>query len=433
MVALDGVLIPEAPRQLADCDLEFEELAGLVLKAAYTVPKFDTKWAAEKVHLPSPIVAELLEQLRADKLLDILGHAGAFNNYGFSITARGREHARRLLEICGYVGPAPVSLAAYKTLLQWQFTNLPDPSPEQVRAAISEMVLPEEVVHIAGLAALSRRSLFLHGPPGNGKTTLGHYLHHAVSGELWVPYCISVSHNIIRVFDPQCHERADLGQIESHNYDRRWVRVKRPFIVVGGELTLDAMDLVFSDSLGYYEAPLHFKANGGSFLLDDFGCQQVDARQLLNRWIHPLERHVDFLTLRTGQQIEVPFRQMLIISTNLRPDEVMTPAFLRRMGYRLMLGNPSAEQYAQIFRRYADRLGATVPAGLMEHLFQRYQSEGRPLRGCEPRDLIERARDGCRMRGEALQLNPETLDLAWSGYFGNESAARGSNHKETES
>jgi predicted ATPase with chaperone activity len=337
------------------------------------------------------------------------------------MTERGGRRAARLMEISGYVGPAPVPLEAYSDSLGWQFEHFPICSPGQVAAALQEMVLPPDVVHVAGLALLSRRSLFLHGPPGNGKTCLGHLLHSACEGELWIPHCLGIDENIIRVFDAQCHEpvaglESDAG---SADIDRRWVRIRRPFVVVGGELSLDSLDLTYSQSLGYYEAPLHFKANGGTFLLDDFGCQLADPAKFLNRWIHPLERGVDFLTLQTGQQLRVPFCQMLIVSTNVNPNDIMSPAFLRRLGYRLHLDNPTPQRYAEIFERYAAVYDLAAPRPLVEGVIKRYLAEGRPMRCCEPRDLIERARDISRYSGTSLELTPEILDTAWRGYFGN--------------
>jgi hypothetical protein len=310
----------------------------------------------------------------------------------------------------------------YNRLLSWQLARLPDTPAERVNEALAVLVLPSEVAHVAGLAVSSGRSLFLFGPPGNGKTTLGGLLHQSLLGEVWVPHCILVDNDIIRVYDPRCHEDAPTGLSAEgeRRIDRRWIRIKRPYLVVGGELTLESLDLIYDSARGYYEAPLHFKANGGIFLLDDLGCQRVDALQLLNRWIIPLENRVDYLTLRTGQQIQVPFRQMLVISTNIDPEKVITPALLRRMGYRLFLDYPSRDRYAETFRRYAAGRQMEVPAGLIEKLLARYQLERRPLRSCEPRDLIERACDICRFRREPVRLSKEVMDIAWVGYFGNQ-------------
>jgi predicted ATPase with chaperone activity len=194
-------------------------------------------------------------------------------------------------------------------------------------------------------------------------------------------------------------------------------------LVGGGELTIEAFDLTYSPSLRYYQAPLHLKANGGLFLIDDFGRQRHEPHELLNRWIIPLENQIDYLTLHTGQSIQVPYKQMLIIATNLDPDKVMDVAFLRRMGYRLQLDKPTAEDYVSIFERYAGRYNATVERALMTRLMNRYKADERELRSCEPRDLIERARDICKFQSLPFELNEETLDLAWTGYFGTRSTA----------
>jgi hypothetical protein len=417
MVAIDDGPAPAAPTDVRDTGLDPAILSDLALKAAYTVSQFSTEWVARRLHLPQGLVGDLLEGLRAEHLLDILGEAGPFG-FRYAISGRGRERAARLMEISGYVGPAPVSLEAYAAMVERQADLSPAISPEEVREAVSGLVLPERSVELAGLAASSGRSLFLHGPPGNGKTSLGRALHDTLAGQIWVPHCIGVEGGIIRVFDPQCHQPTDGPGGASRAVDARWVRIRRPLIVGGGEMTLDAFDLTYSPSLRYYEAPLHVKSNGGTFLVDDFGRQRVDPHELLNRWIIPLEHRVDYLTLQTGQKIQVPFRQMLIIATNLDPGQVTDPAFLRRMGYRLMLGPPTAGLYARIFDGYAVRKGAAVEPGLVGRLLERYRLEGRELRCCEPRDLIERVEDICRFRGRPLEVRDELMELAWAGYFG---------------
>lgn len=417
-------IAPAAPVTIEETGITADVLSNLALKLAYTVPKFDTQWAAEQLCLPLALTADILEELRADNLIEALGRSGPIG-FNFAITGRGCDRADRLLQISGYVGPAPVSLEAYNACLEWQFERVPQPHPDQVAEALSDLVLNDETVQIAGLAAMSRRGLFLHGPPGNGKTCLGHLLHNAVEGDLWIPHCIGIDNNIIRVFDPECHDIVDddSSTDSSAHVDRRWIQIKRPFIVVGGELTVESLDLIFSPSHRFYEAPLHFKANGGTFLLDDFGCQRATPEQLLNRWIHPLERGVDFLTLQTGQQLTVPFRQMLIVSTNLDPDAVMTPAFLRRMGYRVHMDNLKPDRYRQVFRRYADGKNLEVPPDLVDSLLARYEAEDRPRRGCEPRDLIERVCDLCRYLEVPTTLKLEYFDQAWHGYFGNAAVA----------
>jgi hypothetical protein len=410
---------PRAPITLADTGLDPAVLADLALKTGYTVPNFTTEWAALKLHLPLRIVQELLEQLRQDRLLEVLGQSGPIS-YRFAVTQRGRERATRLLEVSGYVGPAPVSLAAYITLLESQLAHLPPVSSDHVRTALSSLVLTPEATALAGVAVSSGRSLFIFGPPGNGKTSVSRLLHTALKGELWIPHCIAVENNIIRVYDPQCHEAAKAPGAPTQ-IDARWVKIRRPFIVVGGELTLETFDLTYSPSVHYYEAPLHFKANGGLFVIDDFGRERIHPQQLINRWITPLEHQIDYLVLHTGQKIQVPLRLMLVLATNLSPESVTDPAFLRRLGYRLYLGQPDAEHYQQIFDRYAAERGVSVVPGLVGRLLERYRAENRELRCCEPRDLIERARDICHFKGRSFELTDDVINLAWLGYFGNKS------------
>ncbi|MBI1914733.1 MAG: hypothetical protein HYS12_08355 [Planctomycetes bacterium] len=424
LVAVEGAAsaekaeAPAAPVDVCDTGMDRGVLLDLALKTAFTVPQCNTEWVARQLHLPQVVAGELLEQLRTDHLLEVLGQAGPFG-YRFSISQRGRDRASRLLEVSGYVGPAPVSLAAYAAFLDWQLSHASRVTPGQVESALDSLVLTPEAAQVAGLAISSGRSLFVSGPPGNGKTSLGRLLHEALAGHLWVPHCLALESSIIRVYDPQLHQLFDVRAEQSWAVDQRWVCIRRPLIIAGGETTLASFDLAYSSSLRYYEAPLHLKANGGTFLIDDFGRQRVDPHELLNRWIIPLEHQVDYLTLHTGQKIQIPFRQMLIVATNLPPEAVTDPAFLRRMGYRLRLGKPSPEQYADIFRRYAARYGLAVPQDLLARLLARYRAESRDLRACEPRDLMERVRDICKFRDTPLELTEELLALAWVGYFGN--------------
>jgi hypothetical protein len=425
MIPVGDTYAPEAPTYMEDTGIHPDVLADLVLRLAFTIPTFTTERVANHLCLPSAITAELLKKLREDKLIENLGASGPLD-YRYAITDAGRERARRLIEVTSYTDAAPVSLAMYRQILEAQLQAAPVVSPEAVYDAISHLVLPEDALQIASLAGSSPRTLFIFGPAGNGKTTLGHLLHNAMEGYLWIPYCIGIDAGIIRVYDPNFHEIAEpeLTPDEAPRVDRRWIRIKRPFIVAGGEMTTESMDLGYSPALGYYEAPLHLKANGGTFLLDDLGFQRNTPSELLSRWIFPLENGLDYLTLQTGQKIEVPFSQKLIVSTNLDPDKVMSPAFLRRMGYRLYLGDPSPADYIQIFRNYAAQFNVAVPSSVMEWILEKYESENRPLRGCEPRDLIERARDFCRFRGQELELTEDIMQLAWVGYFGNNGVRR---------
>jgi hypothetical protein len=410
-------LVPVQPHDLAETGLSAEVLSDQAIKLANTTYSFTTEWAAERLHLPVQIVEEALRRLANEKNMEILGQVTAFT-HRYTLSERGIERARRLLEISGYIGPAPVPLRAYRALIEAQIDAFPRVRPDDVSGALSDLVLEDTAAKVAGLALSSGRSLFLFGPPGNGKTSVGRKLQKALHGTIWIPYSIAVDNDIIRLFDSICHEPAPLPEDESAAYDRRWVRVRRPMIITGGELAFSSLDLAFSPTMRFYEAPLHLKANGGILFIDDLGRQRIEPHELLNRWIVPLEYGIDHLTLRTGQQIPVPFRQFLIVATNLEPKDVTDAAFLRRMGYRLQLDNPTREAFIEIFKRCASKLGLAIPKGMMDRLFERYRAERREFRGSHPQDLLERVVDTCHYEDTKLQLTEENLDLAWKAHFG---------------
>ena len=418
MHKVGDILAPRAPQDIASVGDEKAALTEMAMKLASTVARFNTEWVAEQLHLSFNLTREILERLAQEGLIEELWQTGGGSSH-YRITEQGKTYSIHLMEACGYVGPAPVPLDTYGEMLSWQFKNSPPVKPEHVINSLAQMVLPKKSAQLAGLAVSSGRSLFVYGPSGNGKSTLGRSIHAAMPGDYWIPYAISVGASVIRVFDDHCHEKVDhqnLAKVDT--IDHRWVRIRRPMVIVGGELTLDMLDLIYSPAFKFYEAPPHLKANGGVFLVDDFGRERVSPEQLLNRFITPMEYQIDYFTLRTGQKIQMPLKHVLIIATNLSPETVTDPAFLRRMGYRLFLGSPTDEQYTQIFNAYAQRVGAAVPAGAIERLLERYHTQGRELRACEPRDLIERSRDICSFHNRSLELTNKVLDLAWTGYFG---------------
>jgi hypothetical protein len=418
MGRLGDLFCPRAPQTIEEAKLEDGVLTDLALKVAYTSARFGPENVAERLRLAAPVALACCRHLSGEGWVEET-MSSTREKPVFRITERGRIHAERVMAVSGYMGPAPVSLEAYSAMTRWEFGNAPEVKPEHVLAALSQLVLAPQAVEMAGLAVSSGRSLFVYGPSGNGKSSVGRAIHSALQGDFWIPYCINVRNTVIRLFDEQVHHKVEFKGHDSAAIDQRWVRIRRPMVVVGGELTLDYLDLIYSPELRYYEAPPHLKANGGVFLVDDFGRERVSPHQLLNRFITPMEHYFDYFTLSTGQKIQVPLRQVLIIATNLSLETVTDPAFLRRMGYRLCLDAPDPEGYAKIFTAYAAKHGATVPPGLIERLLERYRDQNRDLRACEPRDIIERARDICKFRGKPLELAPDVIDLAWTGYFGN--------------
>jgi len=407
---------PRAPKVIGDTGLDILQLEQLTLRLANLASAFTTEWLTRRLGLPLKLVNELCWDLRHEKMIEIQSEISPFN-HRYAITQRGRDTATRSLETSGYLGPAPVPLAQYIQMLETQESNRPAVSQAMAEEALRGMVLSDESAEIATLAASSGRGLFVFGPPGNGKTTLGRALRNLMAGPLWVPHALAIDNAVIRFFDSQMHVPLP-GMEQDGRVDQRWTRIQRPFIMTGGEMTLQDLDLAYQPAFKCYEAPAHVKANGGVFMIDDFGRQRVDPQQMLNRWIVPLEERVDFLTLLSGQKIRMPFKLLLIIATNLTPSDVADPAFLRRMGYRLRIDNPTVEDYRRIFARYADSRQIELAPGILEHILSRYGAENRSLRGCEPRDLIERSLDIIRLRSAPRLLDTTIVDTAWRGYFG---------------
>jgi hypothetical protein len=253
--------------------------------------------------------------------------------------------------------------------------------------------------------------------PGTGKTAVAERINNALPGGIWIPYAVEIDGQVIRVFDSHCHRIAP-DEITPLEYDRRWVFIERPLVVVGGELTLENADLTWSESAKFYEAPFQMKSNGGTLVIDDFGRQRVAPQDLLNRWIVPLERRVDYLALHTGKKIEVPFEQLVVFSTNLDEKDLADQAFLRRMGYRARVEPPTPAAYSEIFKRVAYNRGIRCEQSILEHVLTKYRVEHRQMKGCEPRDLLDRVTDICLFEGQPLELSNHVIDIAWRNYFG---------------
>jgi predicted ATPase with chaperone activity len=411
------IISPKAPLDIAAAALEDNALQDLCVKLAYTVPRFTSEYVTNRLCLSPQLVRGLMEKLCFEGLVEQLWQTSQVSSH-YKITQQGLDHAKRCFDVCGYVGPAPVHLDAYAAMLRFQFAATPPVMPEHVKSALQGLVLDPKAAQMAGLAVSSGRSMFVFGPSGNGKSSLGRQIHAALPGDYWIPYAISTGESVIRLFDSHVHQKVEVPGERPDIIDQRWIRVRRPLVIVGGELTLDMLDVIYMPSQRYYEAPPHLKSNGGVFLVDDFGRERIEPTALLNRFITPMEHQIDYFTLKTGQKIQLPLRHVLIIATNLSPETVTDPAFLRRMGYRVYLGSPTQEQYTKIFNMYAQKVGTTVAPEVIEHVLARYKAEEREMKCCEPRDLIERSRDICKFHKRELELTPKIIDLAWFGYFG---------------
>ena len=407
---------PPTPEELDETGVSQAFLRDLALKHVASLATPTTAAVAEKLRLPLALTDELLYQLYREKLIEIRLQ-NALGQTRYAMLDHGWEQVLRLQAHCGYAGPAPVTLADYSYMMKLQATPAKPASMSAVRTAFRDLVLPESLLNTLGCAINSRSSVFLTGLPGTGKTAVAERMNAVISGALWIPYAIEIDNQIIRVYDPHCHEAIG-EQATPHEYDRRWIQIRRPMIIVGGELTLESTDLVWSEFSRLYEAPFQVKSNGGTLVIDELGRQRVSSTDLLNRWIMPLEKRIDFLTLHSGKKIEVPFEQLVVFSTNLQEKEFADEAFLRRMGYRARLELPAPGAYGEIFKRAAALKGVAIDHESIRYVLHKYDAEGRPMKCCEPRDLLNRISDICSFEGRPLQVSQALIDAAWGNYFG---------------
>jgi hypothetical protein len=407
---------PPLPEEIADTGISEQFLCDLALKHVAMLPEPTTTAVAERINLPRTLTEDLLQNLYREKLIEVKMQS-AIGSTRYAMLDHGWDRLSRLLSISGYVGPAPVSLRDYSHMMKLQSIPSNTASIDTVKQAFHDLILPDSLLQTLGCVINSRRSLFLTGLPGTGKTAVAERINNALDGGIWIPYAVEIDGQIIRVFDSHCHEplSADETPID---FDRRWVLIHRPLVVVGGELTLENADLTWSEAAKFYEAPFQMKSNGGTLVIDDFGRQRVAPQDLLNRWIVPLERRVDYLALHTGKKIEVPFEQLVVFSTNLDEKDLADQAFLRRMGYRARVEPPTPAAYTSIFKYQASKRGITVEQSVLDHILAKYRTERRQMKGCEPRDILDRATDICKFENQSLKLTPTIVDIAWCNYFG---------------
>jgi predicted ATPase with chaperone activity len=413
------------PRTIEETGMSRGFLSDLALKTIYSVGELSGQAIAEQLRLPfSGVVEEALTYLKREQLVSITGSRGFDERaFRYSIGSAGIERVREALNRSQYVGPAPVTLDAYQEVMRSQSISGVVVSSERVQQALSSLVINSTMVMKIGPAVNSGRSIFLFGPPGNGKTVIAKAMASMLGGEIYIPYAMEVDGHIIKVFDELNHQAVDelndsASRPEGGRHDRRWILIQRPIVVTGGELTLESLDLVYDDTSKYYEAPFQMKANGGMFLIDDFGRQQVRPRDLLNRWIVPLETRVDYLTLHTGKKIEIPFDQLIVFSTNIDPKALVDEAFLRRIRHKIQVGNPSEREFYEIFLRVAAERDVPFDQDGFMYLMRNYYLQmKRELRAVHPRDIVDQIIDIAHYRGVEPALTKELIDQACSSYF----------------
>jgi predicted ATPase with chaperone activity len=419
---------PPAPMSLEEAGLSLDLVLQLVLKTLHFSGELTGSDLARRLGLEFPVITPALDLLKAQHQIAIVGGGivgGA--SYRYRITDNGRTRAALFLETSHYVGTAPVPLAQYQAYLKAFRAAAPKGAQrQQVRDAFSHLVISDAVLDQLGPAINAGHSMFVYGPPGNGKTVISQAIHNLLQGSIDIPYALEIEGAIVRLFDPVNHEpiaSEDDGDSLTSLLagDRRWIRCKRPMVMVGGELTLDALELSYNPTTGFYRAPVQAIANGGVLVIDDFGRQQCSPRDLLNRWIVPLESRVDFLTLQSGQKFELPFMTLIVFATNIRPAELVDEAFLRRIQYKIFAESPTVEDYKKIFATCCRDLGATVEDGLVEQvLLQYYRPRKIALRGCHPRDLIKQSLSLASYLNRPPHLTYDLIEAACNSYFVNE-------------
>lgn len=418
------------PLSIRDTGLTLGMLSELALKWIYHAGEVGAAEICTELRLPfAGVIQRVLELLDREELVNIIGAEGFGERaYRYTISQKGIERVHQILERNQYVGPAPVPLERYNAVIRAQAVGEISLDEAEVRAAFSGLVIQPAILDKIGPALMSGQSLFLYGPPGNGKTTLATRMARLLARDpIYIPYAVSVDSHIIKVFDEFNHRRApeksDPGITAKEmdlakTLDERWALIERPAIMVGGELTLASLDLIWDPAAKYYEAPLQMKANGGMFLIDDFGRQQMDPQDLLNRWIVPLETRVDFLKLHTGKKIEIPFEQLVVFSTNLNPVDLVDDAFLRRIRQKIKVDNPSTEEFHQVFQMMCRARGVEYTREGFVHLVREwYLKPQRPFRNCHPRDILDQLLDIARYKRLKPIASPEMIDLAASSYF----------------
>ena len=407
---------PRLPVALRETGLTDALIESLIFKTLLAAGNMTSRDMARATALPGKPVNEVLASMKMRQLAHYKDSA-AMGDFEYALTDAGRLRARLYMTECAYVGPAPVPLEQYIESVQAQTITTVQPQQEDLERAFGDLLIDRRMFDRLGPAINSGRGLFLYGFPGNGKTSIAERITDCFGDAIWIPYAIFVAGELITLYDPQVHEIVD-HENDEVPVDPRWIRVRRPTIVVGGELTMEALDLCYNPNTRITEASLQLKSNTGTLVIDDFGRQRMRPIELLNRWIVPLEKRYDFLALATGRKIQVPFDQLIIFSTNLEPKDLVDEAFLRRIPYKINVVDPTESEFRRLFSLIAPKLGVEVPESAVDYLIERYyRATGRPFRCCQPRDLLLQIRNRASYRAERPVVDRESIDMACENYF----------------
>ncbi len=416
----DDAFCPPEPTGLEQTGLSDTLIESLVCKHLATVGTSTGRSLSDNLCLPTTLLADMLDSLRTRQFVTHSG-AAALNDYFYTLTEHGSRRAAAYLEECAYVGPAPVPLKEYVLSVDAQSITTEAPDFEQLGSAFEGISIEPKLFRTLGPAVNSGSGMFLFGSPGNGKSTIAKRITMCFGQKIWIPHAIIDGGHLIKLYDPAFHvavEDEANSLIKTKDRDRRWLKIQRPTVIVGGELTMDNLEISHNARGNVCEAPLHMKSNCGCLLLDDLGRQRIAPNELLNRWIVPLECRHDFLTLPSGKKIQVPFDQLIIFSTNLEPEDLVDEAFLRRIPHKIEIGDPNEEEFYYLFQLYCDSFGIEFRKDVVSYLIEKYyRPVNRAMRRCHARDLIKQVASFCRYNHLQLELLPEYLDYAVESYF----------------